>query len=145
MKYAISLRPARIVVYSFFLFLGVFVLGSCRMPFDWSLDVRADSNMTAPQAITVTGDHFTLYWDSPAVAADAYRIYQRPHGSTGWSLLFDGLPSPQATVTTAELPYGAYEFAVSSVNEYGAESELHTCLDSTADPGTGWYLCWTEG
>ena len=53
------------------------------------------------------------------------------------------LSSAEATVTTDDLVHGSYEFAVSSVSLTGMESELHTSLDETADPTTGWYLDWS--
>ena len=162
MKYTIRLRPVRAIVYSFFLVAAIVTLGSCRMPFDWSLDLPddwgfdggtdgidgddepvADPEPTDPQIILITADHFTLYWDTPPDAVSEYRLYHRIHGGSEWNLLAGGLAAPQATVTQTDLEFGTYEFAVSSVSMDGVGSELHTSLDETADPGTGWYLEWT--
>jgi hypothetical protein len=40
------------------------------------------------------------------------------------------------------LPYGVYEFAVTSVSTDGLESEIHSSLDDNADPAGGWFLDW---
>ena len=158
MKYTIRLRPVRAIVYSFFLVAALAMLGSCGMPFDWSLDLPDDWSIdggaddpptdpvppeSQPQVIVITADHFTLYWDDSADPVTEYRVYQRAHGGSEWTLLTGGLASPEVTVTQVDLLYGMYEFAVSSVSVDGVESELHTSLDETADPGTGWYLDWT--
>ena len=143
MKHTTRLRAARTAVHSFFLLAAVLALGSCGMPFDWSLDVQADFDTRDSQAIHISGEQFTLSWDAPETAVSEYRLYQRPRGASGWALLVAGLPSPEATITAAQLDYGNYEFAVSTVNADGAESDLHTSLDETADPGSGWYLKWS--
>ncbi len=159
MKYTTRLRLVRGVVYSFFLVAAIATLGSCGMPFDWSLDLPDDWGFdsgadgidggtepidpTQPQIILITADHFTLYWDTPPEAVSEYRLYQRIHGGGDWNLLAGGLDAPEATVTQMDLDFGTYEFAVSSVSMDGVESDLHTSLDETADPGTGWYLNWT--
>jgi hypothetical protein len=167
MKYTIRLSFGRTIVYSFFIVAAVAMLGACGMPFDWRLDLPDDWNshrdsdvqdVTAdpslpggldpeapPQAqiIPISGDHFTLYWDESPEPVSEYRLYQRHHGGTEWTLLGTGLVLPQATITQTDLDFGRYEFAVSSVDMDGVESELHTSLDATADPGTGWCLDWT--
>ncbi|MCK4517057.1 MAG: fibronectin type III domain-containing protein [Spirochaetaceae bacterium] len=160
MKYTIRLRPVRAIVYSFFLVATLAMLGSCGMPFDWSLDLPDDWSVdggaddpptepvppeSQPQVIVIAADHFTLFWDTPPDAASEYRVYHRIHGGSEWQLLTSGLASPEATVTQTDLEFGMYEFAVSSVSMDGVESDLHSSLDETADPGTGWYLDWIGG
>ena len=96
-----------------------------------------------PLAIEVTADQFSLHWEASLDPVNEYRLYRRVHGESEWVLLVIGLNSPQATITQAELAFGQYDFAVSYVSVSGAESDLHSSLDDTADPHTGWYLDWT--
>ncbi|MFW5714766.1 MAG: fibronectin type III domain-containing protein [bacterium] len=101
------------------------------------------------EAIAVTSDSFTVVWNPPEdpdtgdpLAVDGYRFYYREHGTYQWTHLADtGARVTEYTVTTAEIPYGEYDFAVSSVSS-GEESELHTSYDDTAVPTYGWYIDW---
>ncbi len=101
------------------------------------------------EPISVSGESFTVAWDAPIdpatgepQAVDGYKLYYRVHGTYGWSHVADtGASVNEYTITTAELPYGEYEFAVASVNS-ATESELHTSFDDTADPTYGWYVVW---
>lgn len=97
--------------------------------------------------VNVTGDTFTLYWDSadpnPADPAVSYNLYFRTHGTYPWTFLAStGGLEESFTVSSALLAHGSYDFAVSAVTASGAESEPHTSLDDTADPATGWYVVW---
>jgi hypothetical protein len=92
----------------------------------------------------------TFAWDPPEAAADSvpissYRIYFRTHRAVDWTLLAEVTASdaPEYTATASTLPAGTYDFAVSSVGVNGLESVLHSSLDETADPPTGWFLLWT--
>ena len=38
---------------------------------------------------------------------------------------------------------GDYDFGVVAVDPETEESAMHTCLDDTAQPDSGWYLSWT--
>ncbi len=101
------------------------------------------------EAIAVTSDSFTVVWNPPEdpdtgnpLAVDGYRFYYREHGTYQWTHLADtGATVTEYTVTTADIPYGEYDFAVSSVSS-GEESELHTSYDDTAVPSYGWYIDW---
>ena len=97
------------------------------------------------QAVTVNNDSFTVAWENDAEAStiDEFRIYTREHGSQGWTLL-DTIPGTEPlefTVTTAILTKGNWDFAVSTLSDT-TESELHTSMDDTAIPTTGWYVEW---
>jgi hypothetical protein len=101
----------------------------------------------APADIASTATQATLQWDPPAVDASqvvSYTISYRVHGTTTWTTLASVPASaqPQYTVLRSTLGSGSFDFAVMSVDGAGATSPLHTSLDATADPTTGWYLTW---
>ena len=48
------------------------------------------------------------------------------------------------TIDHSDLGDGSYDFAVSSISEFGIESDLHTSLDYTAVPIGGWYILWVR-
>ena len=93
----------------------------------------------------IGGDSFTFEWDPPADAPSltGYNVYSRQRGSASWVYLAQaGAATPSIQVTTAILAHGLYEFAVQSVYSGGGVSELHTSLDTSAAPATGWYVDW---
>jgi hypothetical protein len=92
---------------------------------------------------TVEGDSFTLAWN-PSESEDllGYNVYYRPHETENWLFLTDSAEA-QLEISSAMLPGGDYEFAVSSYTAT-EESDLHTSLDATANPDTGWYLVWNQ-
>lgn len=98
------------------------------------------------EPIIVQDTQFTLYWDVPTGTATiaSYNIYYRDHGTGSWNFLNSVTASanPSYTVTSTMLPYGVYEFAVTSVSTDGLESEIHSSLDDNADPAGGWFLDW---
>ena len=133
----------------------MFVL-SCSNPF---VDFTADSKTGGAyedelsekeaEAIVIDRSTFTLAWNPPSEvdgtdSVYGYRIYYRPHGEQKWFIL-DTLERSRTeyTVIYPKIDYGEYEFAVASI-QAGDESDLHTSLDTTATPGTGWYLEWRE-
>lgn len=99
-----------------------------------------ESNLTP---FTVEGESFTLAWN-PAEPEDVlgYNVYYRVHQAETWEFLTDSTEA-ELLITSAMLPEGDYEFAVSSFTAT-EESELHTSLDATANPDTGWYLSWIQ-
>ncbi len=52
--------------------------------------------------------------------------------------------NPYFTVKHSDVGDGVYVFAVSTVGEGGGQSPLHTSLDYTADPISGWYVWWMK-
>lgn len=93
--------------------------------------------------IKLAATDFTISWDSDDLSVDLYRIYYREHGSFNWVLLgsTDSGADLEYSIGNSMLAYGVYDFAVSSVS--GAEeSELHSSMDDTAVPATGWYINW---
>ena len=92
----------------------------------------------------------TLTWDPPltgaigALAPAAYRVYYRLHGVGSWSFLAE-VPageSPSCMVYHKDIGNGSWDFAVRAVTAAGSASLMHTSLDSTADPLSGWYVVW---
>lgn len=98
------------------------------------------------EPILVQATEFTLYWDPPADASeiDHYNVYYSDHGQGNWNLLGSATASatPSYTVTSADLAYGVYDFAVTSVSTSNVESDMHCSLDPNADPTGGWYVDW---
>lgn len=101
--------------------------------------------------IVVKGESFTLAWDpgGPEIPNDPnfvvrYNIYYRNHGSYYWRFLMkiESSGNPECLITDKEIDYGRYDFAVSAINEQGETSALHSSLDSSANPFSGWYINW---
>lgn len=95
--------------------------------------------------LEINEDSFTIAWDMDTGESvpDSYHLYFRHRGEESWTFLStveDGTVS-EFTVTSNDLSYGTYEFAVTSVVG-GVESAMHTSLDDTADPVSGWYIEW---
>ena len=141
----------------------VIIAGGCSMPFEWAgsmPDSWDDTSEVTPeedgdaegespvdpeavaQVLTVSGPSFTLAWDSDSAAATGFRVYLRQHGASEWQVIAENVGEAQFTISESDLPYGTYEFAVSSLTSEGAESELHHSYDETADPEP-WILEWT--
>lgn len=102
-----------------------------------------------PRSIAVNGPSVTLNWDPPAsdFATDSiahYNVYARTRGAAEWQLVGSASASkePSLTIGQSLLPYGSYEFAVTTVGIDGSESDLHSSLDHHADPASGWIVDW---
>ena len=115
--------------------LAALLIG-CGTPFsDPEYDARS------PTVITVSGPHFTLSWVEEDPDVVAYRVYRRQRGATQWVVIDANVREQRLMVTKDDLPYGTYEFAVSSINSEGEESALHHSVDNTANPSP-WVLRW---
>jgi hypothetical protein len=100
----------------------------------------------------VKGDSFTLAWndDSWLISANpnkpaTYRVYYRNHGEAAWSVLREipaSAGTTRLTVKHEDLTYGLYDFGVSKIDAAGFESDIHSSLDTSADPICGWYVFW---
>lgn len=121
--------------------LGLFVFSGCNLAIDTN----------RPIEIVVKGDHFTLAWDAGGseIPNDPgrvvqYKVYYRVHGSYNWQFLMEveNSGSPECLVTSKDMDYGRYDFAVSAITEQQGVSALHSSLDRTADPFSGWYINW---
>ena len=142
----------RLAAFAVFLLL---VLAGCGMPFEWagkmpdswgepgqegpSPDDGGDP--PEPTVMTVRGPSFTLAWDAGGSMVATYRVYWREPGASAWEVLEPAASETQSTESEEDLPYGTYEFAVSSVCPEGEESDLHHSFDDSADPQP-WILHW---
>ncbi len=85
----------------------------------------------------------TLAWDASAGPVQKYRVYFRIHGTTDWVQLAEigAGPAPSYTVLHTTLGSGEFDFGVTAVYDSNLSS-MHSSLDATASPTTGWYLKW---
>lgn len=135
-----------------------FVLFSCGFISNlMSLDFYGEGDgggggTTTPEtvdSVLVQAETLTLHWTEPEPGSHAglalgYRVYYRERGTAAWIMLDEipYTPNPMIDVSSSLLPYGKYEFGVTIFSSSDAESALHTSLDPTADPSTGWYVDW---
>jgi hypothetical protein len=105
--------------------------------------IEHDLHAASLPARVVRADQAVLAWDPPAEDVEQYELYYRLHGESDWVLLdtVPASPNPQYTISYEDFGDGEFEFGVVSVRGT-AESAMHTSLDSSADPRTGWYLRW---
>ncbi len=110
-----------------------------------------NENENEKMEFIVKGDSFTISWDYGSLntsnyvnKAAKYKIYYRIHGNNSWTFLDEIISENnlEYTITDKALDYGIYDLGVSSVNIKDAESEIHSSLDLTADPFSGWYINW---
>ncbi len=104
-----------------------------------------------PSKLVINSEYIQLEWDPPPVNEEydflpvvSYKIYYRIHGMNDWILL-DLIPAdqnPKYTVYHSDLGNGSYDFAISAVQISDSESQLHSSLDTSADPVGGWYIIW---
>ncbi len=102
---------------------------------------------TGADDILSTATQATLQWNPPASGASqvaSYVISFRTHGTSTWNSLatVPASTQPSYVVLRTAIGSGSFDFAVAAVSSTGATSPLHTSLDATADPTTGWYLSW---
>jgi hypothetical protein len=98
-----------------------------------------------PQGIEVSGPTATIAWDEPFGEIDSYRVVLRIHGEDSWFVLQEEHPIAEYTLDSAIDDHGIYDIGVVA-KDYSSETEesaLHTSLDVTAQPDSGWYLIWT--
>jgi len=102
-------------------------------------DSKPEKKMTSEAQIT-------LAWDPPSTPVQSYNIYYRIHDEALWNLLAEipAAAEPLYTISIDDLGPGTYDFGISAVDQDDNESALHTSLDITADPKSGWYLSWTD-
>ncbi len=103
--------------------------------------------------IRVKTSYLTIEWD-PATGVtpgnplypQSYKIYFSEFGKSNWILLgsVNSSNNPYFTVKHSDVGDGAYVFAVRTVSVGGGQSPLHTSLDYTADPISGWYVWWIK-
>jgi hypothetical protein len=90
------------------------------------------------------GETVTLAWDPSSEEVTSYKVFYCEHGTANWILLTQ-IPAqidPTLTLHQADFGNGSFDFGVEAVSDDGAESQMHTSLDPTAQPTSGWYLTW---
>ena len=103
----------------------------------------------APKDILSEATQITLAWDPPASGASqvvSYTVSYRIHGTSTWNTLatVPANAQPTYTVLRSVVGTGSFDFAVAALYSDGVNSPLHTSLDPTADPTSGWYLSWGQ-
>ena len=99
---------------------------------------------TGAEMVLCSTEEITLAWDPPPGDIATYEIFYRTHESGTW-ILFDEIPAdddPEYTLYHGDFGNGEYDFGVVAVDSETAESAMHTSLDDTAQPESGWYLSW---
>jgi hypothetical protein len=123
--------------------LSSLLLFACPLP-DPAAFVAPKS---APEDVLSTAAQITLAWDPPASGSVVnYIVSYRSHGSSAWIALatIPASPQPSYTVLRSATGTGIFDFAVAAEDSSGTVSILHTSLDQTADPNSGWYLSWGQ-
>lgn len=88
----------------------------------------------------------TLNWSHEDISTvDTFNVYYKAQGESTWILL-DTVPAalPLLEISNTDVGDGSWVFGVSAVDALGNESEIHSSLEATADPNTGWYLLWVD-
>ena len=99
-----------------------------------------------PLGIGVFDPQVTLAWSPPPSEVDSYKLLMRVHGTTDWYVLAEAIAAaaePEHTVLHSDpaVGDGDFDFGVVAVKDTDS-SLMHTSLDVTAQPDTGWYLSW---
>ena len=139
-----SIRTLSIIILITTLFVA---LGGCSLYLLQNLDVSASTPdpSSGAEKVLCSTEEVTLAWDAPPSDIATYKIFYRSHDSGSW-LLFDEIPAdadPEYTLFYDDFGNGDYDFGVVAVDVEFEESAMHTSLDDTAQPASGWYLCWT--
>lgn len=127
-----------------FIVTVIVALSSCK------LIAGMDINF-GPTEIIVNQQFFSLQWDFSGrdlsdnqTDISSFRLHYRDHGTFKWFYLSE-IPASNEKwffISEDQLDYGIYDFAVSYINKEGIESELHTSLEASAKPMSGWYVNW---
>ena len=102
---------------------------------------------SGPVDVLSAAPQITLAWDPPASGSVAgYIVSYRSHGTSAWIALAAILAStqPSYTIQRSTTGTGIFDFAVAAEDSSGTVSILHTSLDQTADPNSGWFLSWGQ-
>jgi hypothetical protein len=99
--------------------------------------------------IASIANKLTLQWNPPVSSASpitSYTISYRVHGDSSWHVLATGPASPQPSYTVLHslVGNGSFDFAVSATDATGTTSPLHTSLDQSANPTSGWFITWGQ-
>jgi hypothetical protein len=104
-----------------------------------------------PMEIQHRSSKLTLAWDPPATDLPgtatevvSYVLYYREHGTDYWHVLDHIAASrrPEYTLEVSRVGEGLYDFGVRALSVNGMASPLHSSLDNSADPISGWFVLW---
>jgi hypothetical protein len=118
---------------------SLYMLQNLEIPDDGTTDPA-----TGAEKVLCSTAEVTLAWDPPNPGITSYKIFYRSHESGSWILL-DEIPAdddPEYILYHGDFGNGDYDFGVVAVDAETAESAMHTSLDDTAQPESGWYLSW---
>ena len=127
-----------ITLYSFIAGLFIVVITGCQYA-------------NGPQKIVTNAATIDLQWETSTFEHDTaytrintFSIFYRIRGELEWTLIgqIPAISNPVFTIYHDNLGNGTCEFAVSAVDMRLQSSPLHTSVDRTAIPSTGWYLHW---
>jgi len=99
---------------------------------------------TSVEKVLCSTEEVILAWDPPHSNVIGYKIFYRGHESGSWILLGE-IPAdddPEYSLYHCDFGDGDYVFGIVAVAAETAESAMHTSLDETAQPESGWYLSW---
>ena len=145
-------RNRRSLLNLFFICMTPFLLFvNCALPdfeefSDEATAGAAGQKVGLPQEVSIGSEEITLTWDPPPSSIKEYKVLYRDHGTTGWTekAVIPAVPSPEYTFYHADLGNGAFDFAVLAVDNDDNESAIHSSLDGTASPSSGWYIIWNR-
>ena len=111
---------------------------------NWRPEPDAGEEVIGVEKVLCDTEEVILAWDPPYSEIAGYKVFYRSHGSATWILLGE-IPAdddPEYILFHRDFGNGDYDFGVVALNEETAESAMHTSLDHTAQPDSGWYLSW---
>jgi hypothetical protein len=151
------MKNKKIIVGFLFLFFIIYIaaFSSCAMPtisrfseddllVDDATDDTTDNIPQEVLKVTKTTETLSLAWnyDEPG-NVKSYEVYYRTHGTIDWTWLHSIIPpEPFYEVDKTDVGIGTWDFGISVIDLQDIESEIHTSLDSNAEPTSGWYLSW---
>ena len=135
------LKTTKKHMFQFTILLLIITLSSCAMP---TINRAAQTELENME-VNYSKSSLTLEWEyDMTTPVDYFNLYYRDHNSSYWTLL----ESTESTLAEFTLSYnqignGSWDFGVTSVALDGAESDIHSSLDTTALSDTGRYITWT--
>ena len=136
-------RPAGAALLCLSISLVTLAVAACVLPGS----ARSDA-----VELVVRTPTLTLAWDMPARGSPGglpsmYRVFCKKYGEGVWLEVAEVPASadPTCTLSHKTIGNGLWEFAVQAVGADASASDLHTSLDHTADPLTGWRVLWVNG
>jgi len=125
-------------------FFFIPLLYSCAMPTISRFSADEQSREVEELFRTTTSISLAWNYDTPS-EVDYFKMYYKPHGSNDWAYLDStNTATPVFEISHDSVGDGSWDFGVTSINLSGTESDIHSSLDTTAEPDTGWYLLWKK-